>query len=142
MYPQLEFNTAHSSVVKGIADEGRRFLFPTELTVEVGHVEINGEIGRNFVEAGRDNWIFGVSSETTIMKRIELLGELHGEQIPGETTELFVNGGARPKLTGRVILLLAAGGTVHTEGQSRAYLYVGLQFNLPGQYAFKDVVRR
>jgi hypothetical protein len=28
VYPQLDFNTAHSSVTKGIEEEGRQFLIP------------------------------------------------------------------------------------------------------------------
>ena len=144
IYPQLEFNTAHGSVVKGIVEDGRQFLLPTELTVEFVHAEINGEVGRNFVEGRPDNWMFGVSTEGSVTKRMELLGELHAEEIPGEVAELFVNIGARPKLTRQIILLLAAGRTVHSPPSvgRRAYLYLGLQFNLPGQYAFKHVNRR
>jgi hypothetical protein len=139
VYPQLEFNTTHSSVEKRIVDDGPRFLLPTELTVEFAHLEVNGEIGRNFVSGGSDNWIFGVSAERRVA-RLELLGELHGEQMPGGTTELFVNVGARPKLTRQTVLLLATGRTVHNSvnGGSRIYLYAGLQLNLPDQYIFKN----
>lgn len=140
IYPQFEFQTSHSSIVKGIVEEGRQFLVPTELTVEFVHGEVNAEVGRNIVEDRSDNWIFGVSTESSVTKRLELLGEMHGEQIPGETTELFANIGARPKLTRRLILLLAAGRTVHSPPNAgpRTYLYVGLQFNLPAQYSFTN----
>jgi len=140
VYPQFEFHTAHSSIAKGIVEEGRQFLVPTELTVEFVHGEVNAEVGRNFVEDRSDNWIFGVSTEGSVTKRLELLGELHGEEIPGETTELFANIGARPKLTRRLILLLATGRTVHKPPNAgpRIYVYVGLQFNLPTQYSFKN----
>jgi len=140
IYPQFAFNTLHSSIEKGIVEDGRQFLFPTELTVEVAHVEINGEIGWNVVENRRDNWIFGASAESHVVPRLELLGELHGEQMPDATTELFANVGARPRLTRQLILLLAAGRTVHgsTNAGRRVYAYVGLQFNLPDQYSFKN----
>ena len=72
--------------------------------------------------------------------RLEILGELHGEQIPHETGELFATIGARPKLTRQIVLLLAVGRTVRdaVERGPRTYLYTGLQMNLPDQYAFKD----
>lgn len=142
IYPQLQFNTSHSSVVKGIVDEGGKFLFPTELTVEFAHVEINAEAGRNFVEHRRDNWIAGVSTEAGVAKRLELLGELHAEQVPGEAAERFVNVGARPRLTRQIAALVAAGRTLDSSKvRMRVYLYTGLQFNLPSQFSFKDVNR-
>src|SRR5207302_9999150 len=54
IYPQLSFNTSSSSVSEHIEDDGRQFLMPTEVTVEIFHLEINGEVGRNFVENGPD----------------------------------------------------------------------------------------
>jgi hypothetical protein len=114
-------------------------LIPTELTVEFVHVEVNGEVGRNFVEGQSDGWIFGMSTESGIRKRLELLAEVHGERIDRNATELFANIGARPKLTRRLILLLATGRTLlSSEDGPRAYLYAGLQLNLPGQFAFMD----
>src|SRR5437660_3862088 len=78
IYPQLDFNTAHSSVTKGIVEEGPQFLMPTEITVEMFHVEINGEVGRTFVENGPGSWIFGLSAEGHVQPRLELLAELRG----------------------------------------------------------------
>jgi hypothetical protein len=144
IYPQLELNTAHSSITKGIAEEGRQFLMPTELTLEFGHVELNGEVGRDFVEHGPGNWIFGLATEASPSRRLELLAELHGEHVDRESTELVANFGARQKLISQLILLIAAGRTVRSladEGP-RVNLYLGLQFNLPGQYSFEQAARR
>ena len=142
IYPQLEFNTTQSSVTKGIVDKGSELFLPTELTVEFAHVEINGEVGRRFVTSRPDNWIFGLSTESHVSPRLEVLSELHAEQFSGQLTELLANVGARPKLTRQLILLLAAGRTVRNvaERGTRFYLYVGLQLNLPDQYSFKDGV--
>ena len=51
IYPQLEFNTAHGSVVKGIVEDGRQFLLPTELTVEFVHAEIDKQLARGRLAA-------------------------------------------------------------------------------------------
>jgi len=135
VYPQFEFNPVPSSV-----EENRAFLLPTEVTVEFAHAEINGEIGRRFVTGRSDSLIFGVSSEGHVAPRLELVGELHGEQSTGEQTTVLANFGARPKLTRHTLLLLAAGRSVHgpVERGTHLYLYLGLQLNLPDQYSFKD----
>ena len=138
VYPQLEFNTDHSSVAKGLVEGGRQLLLPTEVTLELAHLEINGEIGRSFVEHGEDGWIYGVSTEAGVTRRLELLGELHGERRGAEPTELIVNVGGRQKLTRRLILMLAVGRAVHgvPAERPRLLLYAGLQLNLPGFYKF------
>jgi hypothetical protein len=127
IYPQLTFDTTSS----------REFLMPTELTVEIFHLEINGEVGRNFVAHGPDEWIYGVSTEGHVLPRLELLAELHAERV-NEESEVMAVGGGRLKLTSRMILLLAAGHTVHSvpEEGPRLYFYAGLQLNLPGQFRF------
>ena len=43
VYPQVEFNTARSSVNKELVDAGLDIQLPTEITLEIAHVEINGE---------------------------------------------------------------------------------------------------
>jgi hypothetical protein len=144
IYPQFDFTIAHSSVTKGIAQGGRRFLMPTEITVEMFHLEINGEVGRNFVENGPGSWIFGLSTEGHVLPRLELLAELHGEHVTDERTGLIAVGGGRLKLTPRLIVLMALGLSVRSvpsEG-SRTYAYIGLQLNLPHQYRFESKARR
>jgi hypothetical protein len=139
VYPQLEFNTTHASVTKGLVEEGRQLLLPTELTLEITHVEINGEVGRRFAENGPGAWIYGVSTEGHVVPRLELLAELHGERPNGGPTEWIANVGARPKLTRQMILLLAVGRGLRGPAGDRPHLllYTGLQLNLPGLYSFK-----
>jgi hypothetical protein len=143
IYPQLDFNTAHASVTKGIEDEGRQFLMPTEITMEMFHLEINGEVGRNFVENGSGSWIFGLSTEGHVLPRLELLAELHGERLT-DSTEVIAVGGGRLKLTSRMILLMAIGHSVRglPEEECRTYAYAGLQLNLPRQFTFEREVGR
>ena len=139
VYPQLEFNTTHASVTKGLVEEGRQLLLPTELTLEVLHVEINGEAGRRFAEAGDSGWIYGLSTEGHVMPRLELLAEVHGERPKDGSTEWIVNFGARPKLTRQMILMLAVGRGLSgpADERSRLLFYTGLQVNVPGLYSFK-----
>jgi hypothetical protein len=139
IYPQVEFNLTHASVTKGLVDEGPQFLMPTEVTIEIHHLEVNGEVGRNFVSGAEDNWIYGLSTEAHAAARLELLAELHGEGHPGAPDVLIANVGARGKLTKQMVLLLAVGHGVHGLVDERPGLlvYTGLQFNLPGLYKFE-----
>jgi len=140
VYPQIEFNTTHASVRKGLVENGRQLFLPTEVTIEAVHIEINGEIGRRFVQSAEDAWEYGLSTEGHVLPRLELLAELHGESRSGTSNELIVNFGARPKLTRQIILLLAAGHAVRgpEEERPRFLFYAGLQFNVPGLYSFKS----
>ena len=134
IYPQFQFNVTHSSVTRHLEDDGYQFLMPTEITVEMWHVEINGEVGRNFVEHGSDGWIAGLSTEGHIAPRLELLAELHRD----EQSAIVAVGGGRFKLTPKIILLLASGHSVRMVSADgpRTYLYAGLQLNIPRQFVF------
>jgi hypothetical protein len=140
VYPQLELGAPRGSVEKRLAEEGQQFFMPTEITIEKGHIEINGEVGRRFVQHGVDAWEYGVSTEGHVVPRLELLAEVHGESQAGTPQEIIVNVGARPKLTKRLILLLAAGRATGGDPDERPHflLFAGLQFNLPGLYSFKQ----
>jgi hypothetical protein len=50
---------------------------PTEITVEVVHLEINGEIGRDFARQAHSKWVYGLSAEAHVRPSLELLAELH-----------------------------------------------------------------
>jgi hypothetical protein len=138
IYPQLEVNSSKSMSDRGFVVDGPQFLLPTEFTVEMRRIEINGEVGRNFVRNGRDQWIYGVSTEISGRRGLELLDELHGEQSSTSPVELIVNVGARQKILRQIAVLAAVGTAVHglRDDRTRFRLYAGLQFNLPGQYAF------
>ena len=144
VYPQLEFNTDHASVTKGLVEPGHRLLLPTEITLEFAHFEINGEVGRDFAEKGASGWLYGLSTEAGVTKRLELLGEIHGERRGAEPTELIVNVGGRQKLTRQIILMAAVGRAVHgaPDQRPRLLVFAGLQFNLPGYFNFEERATR
>ena len=139
IYPQLDFSIDHSSHITSVEPEGRQFLIPTELTLEIFHLEVNGEVGRSFAENGPGSWIFGLSAEAHVLPRLELLADLHGDHVIAAPTELIVVGGARVKLTSTMIALVAVGRSARSlpdEGP-RTYAYVGVQLNLPRQFSFE-----
>jgi hypothetical protein len=58
-YPQLSWNVASSSVRRGLTAPGREFFLPIEAATAVGEFELDGEVGRNFVQQGQDQWMAG-----------------------------------------------------------------------------------
>ena len=132
VYPQVEFNTARSSVNEELVDAGPDVQLPTQITLQVARVEINGEVGRNFIKHGYGDWIGGLSTEVRASSRLELLAELHAEATRRLPSQLIANVGARPKLTRTSTLLLAAGRTVHSGRGTpgRVLVYAGLQLAL------------
>jgi len=143
-YPQLEVNSSKSMSDKDLVTKGPQFFLPTEFTIQLGHFEFNGEIGRNFVRQDDDEWEYGLSTEIETHLGLELLGEVHGETITHSPTELIVDLGGRQKITRQLVLLVAAGTAVHGfhEERVRLRLYVGLQMNLPGRYPFSSFRNR
>jgi hypothetical protein len=134
IYPQYTFRTTRSAVAKGISDTGPELLLPTELTVEIAHVEVNGEIGRSIVAGGAGRQLIAVSTEAGVRQWLEFVGEIHSETVVGKSREVFANVGARPKLTQQIVVLLAAGRTIHDRAsEQRSYVYAGMQLNLPGR---------
>ena len=79
----------------------------------------------------------GLSTEAQIRPRLELLAEVHAQATRRQPSEWIANVGARPRLTERLALLMAAGRTTHAgRGRpARTLIYAGLQLNLPGRHA-------
>lgn len=137
VYPQIEFRSGHGAIDKGLVDESLVFVMPTEITLELAHVEFNGEVGRTFVRDGDNGWLYGVASEMGVHKRLELLAEIHGDKSGDDPTELILNVGGRQKLTKRLILMASAGRAVRgPDDRPTLLLYAGLQVNTPRQFIF------
>jgi hypothetical protein len=138
VYPQIELNTGRALARKGLVDEGTRFLLPTQLTVQFGWLEINSEIGRNFARRASGSWVYGLSTEAGLPKGLELVGEWRGEHDDSGWSEAGVDGGGRWKLSDQLVLLAAAGTTVHaSEGHRHVRVFLGIRLNLPHQFLFE-----
>jgi hypothetical protein len=143
-YPQLEIPTGHSLGDQGLIAKNKQFLLPTEITLQFGGLEINGEVGRNFVQSGPNEWSYGVSSELSIRDEfLEIVGELAGERVDGASTNLIVDIGARQRLTRQIYLLGAVGTGVHgpSDDRLRLRVYAGLTFLLPYKFRIEKPSR-
>ena len=131
-YPQLEFNNPTNSVERGLVDQGMRLFLPVEIVKKVGSFEVNGEVGYGVVQNGDDEVEYGLAIGREVTKRIELIGELHGEGLRSmRGHQLLFNIGSRIVLTKKSVLLLSAGRTIRSAaGEGPAHIATaGIQFN-------------
>lgn len=131
-YPQLEFNNPTSSVRRGLVERGAELLLPVEVAHKLFVFEANEEIGYRIRQHRMDEWIYGLALGRHVTRRLELLGEIHGEALRNfKDSELLFNLGGRYGLTKHLSLLFASGRSFRraASGEPTLILYAGTQFN-------------
>lgn len=132
-YPQVEFNTANSSVDKGLADKGTKYILPFEIERKIGPVNITGEVGYIFNPENENQWFYGLAFGYKTSNRIEWVGEIFGvssSNFDWATHDLVFNLGFRWRLNKWLNLNTAAGRSLHavTGNEKTLLFYTGLQF--------------
>ena len=129
MYPQYAWNWSSSSPRRGISAPGRQIFLPIEAATVVGDFGLDGEVGRNLVQNGPDQWEAGfVVAHSCGGENLECLGEVHQTWAP-HNAQTLLNFGVHWKLNESVVLLAAAGREfgAHSEDQQRLLIYFGFQ---------------
>ena len=132
MYPQVEFNSPTASLSHGLVPGGKQLLLPIEFARDTGPVEIDGEFGYRLVEHETDEIFWGVAVGRKVTKRIELVGEIHGDAKRNfREREVLFNLGGRFKLTNHYALLFSSGRSFRPGpgDQPSLLVYSGLRFN-------------
>lgn len=135
-FPQLFLNNPNDAVRRGITAASESFLLPFEFSRKLGPVNVDGEIGYQFVHKGPDGWLAGFVVGHDFTPKLEgdiefySQGAFHASQVQ-PTLEV----GARYKIHRPVILLFMAGRSLEPTGphQSDFVGYFGLQFLLPAR---------
>ena len=60
MFPRVIFNIAHSSVRRGLADDGTRFQIPFQAAKTFGRLHMDAEFGPRASTVGRSEWLYGI----------------------------------------------------------------------------------
>lgn len=60
VFPQLFLNNPNDAVRRGITPASQSFLLPVEFSKKFGPVEVNWEVGYQFVHEGPDGWLTGL----------------------------------------------------------------------------------
>jgi hypothetical protein len=133
IYPQVEFNTANSSVDKGLVDKGTKYILPVEIERKIGPVNVTGEVGYIFNPENANQWFYGLAFGYKTSDRIEWVGEIFGvtsSNFDWATHDLVFNLGFRWKLTKWLTLNASAGRSLHavTGNEKTLLFYAGGQF--------------
>src|SRR5947209_6546227 len=131
-YPQLEFNNPTSSARRGLVDRGAQLLLPVEVTHKLSLLEVNEEFGYLVKQHRMDELIYGIAFGRQVSKRLELLGEIHGNALRNfKENELLFNLGGRYGLTKHFTLLFSAGRSFRraSSGEPTLILYAGTQLS-------------
>jgi hypothetical protein len=129
-FPRVIFNVLHSSVRRGLVDDGTRVQCPVQVARKFWAVDLDFEFGPVLSSVGRSEWLYGIVGGTDVTKTTELMAELHGTARTSFTRDvLTVNVGLRQKLTDQAILIASLGHDVRTPAdQPLAFIgYCGVQ---------------
>jgi len=131
-YPQLGFaNPGSRSADRGLTEGDTTLLLPLEFQKDLGLLEWNAEVGREFHRHGGDDiWLFGLVAGHSFGEKLELAAEIHGTANAGfGGSELTANFGLRTRLAEHCTLLVSVGREFHNDFEPRLTLvgYLALQ---------------
>ena len=133
VFPQLFLNNPNDAVHRGITPASESFLLPVEFTRKFGPVDVDFELGYQFVHKGPDGWITGLVIGHDFTPKLEGDMELYAQGTFHPTeNQPTIDFGARYKLRPSMILLLMAGRSLEPARGSQSYFlgYFGVQFLL------------
>ena len=129
-FPRVIFNVLHSSVRRGLVDDGTRVQFPVQISRKFGAVDLDFEFGPVLSSVGRSEWFYGIVGGTDVTKTTVLMAELHGTaRTSFERDVLTVNVGIRQKLSDWCTLIASFGHDVRSpDDEPLAFIgYGGVQ---------------
>jgi hypothetical protein len=134
VFPQFFLDNPNDAVRRGVTPASEAFLLPFEFTKKIGPVDVDFELGYQFVHKGSDGWITGLVVGHDFTPRFEGDIEFYSQGTfhPSYNQPTFDIGG-RYKIHRPVILLFMAGRSLERTRPNQSYFlgYFGLQFLLP-----------
>lgn len=134
VFPQLSLNNPNNSVARGITPRSASLILPMEVSKKLGSVNLNWEVGYNYVHTGASGWLAGVVVGYDLTENLEIDAEFYGlgtfHPSNGQQT---IQGGMRYKIHPPFILLLMAGRSVRPSSNQQPYFvgYFGMQLLPP-----------
>ena len=130
MFPRIIFNVPHSSVRRGLAEDGTRFQIPFQAAKKLGPIDLDAEFGPLISSVGPGELIYGVVAGTEVTKTTSIMAEVHATSGTNFTRDVVtLNFGWRHKLNDHTIWLASVGHDVHSGGDEPLALigYCGVQ---------------
>lgn len=134
VFPQAFLNNPNDAVHRGITSPNNTFLLPVEFSRKLGPVDVNYELGYQFVHNGPDGWLTGLVIGHDFTAKLEGDVEFYNQgTFHPSVNQPTLEFGARYKIHRPVILLLMAGRSLEAARSNQSYFvgYFGLQFLLP-----------
>lgn len=134
VFPQLSLNNPNNSAARGITPRSASLILPVEFSKKLGPINLNWEVGYNYVHTGADGWLAGIVVGHYLTENLEIDAEFYGlgtfNPSNGQQT---IEGGLRYKIHPPFILLLMAGRSVQPASNEQPHFvgYFGMQFLLP-----------
>lgn len=128
-YPQYVSAWSSSSKERGVAQSEREFFLPIEIARKFGEWTVDGEVGRNFVHGGDNEWVVGgIVAHKCGGEAGECLLEVR-DRITSDDSHTLVNLGLRWKLSEHSTLLASAGREFgpRTDDRKNFAFYLGVQ---------------
>jgi hypothetical protein len=136
VFPQLFLNNPNDAVRRGITPPSQSFLLPFEFAKKFGPVDVNYEIGYQFVHKGPDGWISGLVIGHDFTSKLELDMEVYSQgAFHPSNAQPTIDLGARYKIHSPIILLFMAGRSLEPTARDQSYFigYFGVQILLPSK---------
>src|ERR1700678_3121876 len=130
VFPQFFLNNPNDAVRRGITPASQSFLLPFEFTRKFGPVDVDYEIGYQFVHKGPDGWLTGLVIGHDFTPKLEADVEFYSQgTFHPSGNQPTIDVGARYKIHSPVILLVMAGRSLEParSNQSCFLGYFGLQ---------------
>jgi hypothetical protein len=133
-FPQFFLNNPNDAVRRGITSASDVFLLPAEFTRKIGPLDVDFEIGYQFVHKGPNGWLTGLVIGHDFTRKLEGDVELYNQgTFHPSFNQPTIDFGGRYKLHKPVILLFMAGHSLEPTSSNQSYFlgYFGIQLLLP-----------
>jgi hypothetical protein len=134
IFPQGFLNNPNDAVRRGITPASEAFLLPVEFSKKFGPIDIDYEIGYQFVHKGSNGWITGLVLGHDFTPKLEADMELYSlSTFHPSYYQPTIDFGGRYKIHRPIILLLMAGRGLEPARKNQPYFigYFGIQLLLP-----------
>jgi len=130
MFPRILFNVVHSSVRRGLAEDGTRFQIPFQAAKKFGRIDLGVEFGPLINSTDRGEFIYGVVAATELSNTTSIMAEVHATSRMNFTRDVVtLNVGWRHTLNEHAIWIASLGHEVHSDTDESLALigYCGVQ---------------
>ncbi len=130
MFPRILFNVVHSSVRRGLAEDGTRFQIPFQVAKKFGAIGLDLEFGPLVSSVGRSEFLSGIVAGAEISKTTSVMAEIQATSRTNFTRDVVtLNIGWRHELNEHAIWIGSLGHEVHSGADDPLALigYCGVQ---------------